>query len=106
MRDRLFKITDTLRDNPNSIAQEHVVATIMAEMQEYRPEKVMYAASLVQEQLVIREVSEGVYRRIGHQGLSSTKYDACEALKRTLMDKFQHDMKCVDWQSQQFIKPM
>lgn len=69
-------------------------------------EKVMYAASLVNDELIIREVGEGVYRRIGTQGLSNTKLEAAEVLKSRIMEKFTHDMKCVDWQSQQFIKPM
>ncbi len=69
-------------------------------------EKVMYAASLVQGELVIREVNEGVYNRIGTDGLCRTKEQACEALKLRIMDQFMADMRCVDWQARQFIKTL
>ena len=69
-------------------------------------ETVMYAASLVHGELIIREVGEGVYRRIGTQGLCTTKLKAVEELKLRIMDKFQDDMKRVDWQAQEFIKTL
>lgn len=108
VKNKLFQITDVLRDNPNSVTQERVVQQILTMHDEgsHTPEKVMYAASLVADELIIREVGEGVYRRIGHHGLSNTKLEAAEALKRNIIAKFTNDLKCVDWQSQQFIKPM
>lgn len=97
-----------LRDNPNSVAQERLVNQILELIRSdlQPPEKVMYAASLVAGELVIREVGEGVYRRIGTHGLCATKLQAAEELKLRIMEQFQKDMRCVDWQSQQFIKPM
>ena len=75
-------------------------------MSEESEVKVMYAASLVADELIIREVSEGVVRRIGTEGLSNTKFEAAEALKLRIMNQCLHDMKCVDWQAQQFIKTL
>lgn len=75
-------------------------------MSEESEVKVMYAVSLVAGELIIREVPEGVYKRIGTDGLSRTRFQAAEELKRKIMNQFQHDMKCVDWQAQQFIKTL
>lgn len=75
-------------------------------MSEESEGKVMYAAKLFNDILEIKEVSEGVVRRIGTEGLSNTKFEAAEALKERIMKQFLHDMKCVDWQAQQFIKTL
>lgn len=66
----------------------------------------MYRAELSRGELIIIEVAPGVIRRTGHQGLSATKFEACEQLKKDIMQEFRNDMRCVDWQSQQYIRDL
>lgn len=64
---------------------------------------VMYKAELSRMELIILEVSPHQYMRFGTSGLGRTKVEAIEILKKRIMDQFQSDMQCIDWQARQFI---
>lgn len=63
----------------------------------------MFRAHLIDGLLTIEEVSAHVVARIGTVGLAVTPLGACEVLKKQLLDQLAQQMKCIDWQSQQFV---
>ena len=68
--------------------------------------KPSFKAELIAGVLTISETPDGVLNRIGWQGLSYTKLEACEQLKKDIMERFLEDMNRIDWQAQQFIKEL
>lgn len=64
----------------------------------------MYKAELSSGELVVLEVSPHCYMRVGTKDLGRTKLEAIEILKKSVMERFLTDMKCIDWQSQQYVR--
>lgn len=64
----------------------------------------MYRAHLINNELLVEEVSPHIVARIGTSGLGHSKAGAIEKLKRRIMDKFAEELRAIDWQSMQYVK--
>lgn len=63
----------------------------------------MYKAELgAYGQLIITPVSPEIYMRFGTEGLGSTREEAIIHLKKSIMNRFEQDMRSIWWQSKAY----